>query len=55
MYQIRMKNCAFFARHGVFDEARQSVASSRLGTPIDLIFDGAGILIGLALAKRKQA
>jgi dihydroneopterin aldolase len=20
MYQIRMKNCAFFARHGVFDE-----------------------------------
>lgn len=44
---------AFALSHGVFDETRQSFAASRLGTPIDLLFDGFGIVVALALAKRK--
>jgi len=44
---------AFALSHGVFDEARQSFASTRLGTPIDLLFDGFGVVVALALAKRK--
>lgn len=43
----------FALSHGVFDEARQSFAASRLGTPIDLLFDGFGVVVALALAKRK--
>lgn len=43
----------FALSHGVFDEARQSLTTSRLGTPVDLLFDTAGVLIALAWAKRR--
>lgn len=43
----------FALSHGVFDETRQSFSASRFGTPVDLIFDAAGVLIALAWAKRR--
>jgi hypothetical protein len=44
----------FALTHGVFDEIRQSTINTRYGTPIDLLFDGAGVTIALAIAKRKR-
>lgn len=45
---------AFALTHGAFDEIRQSTINTRYGTPVDLLFDGAGITVGLAIAKRKR-
>lgn len=44
----------FALSHGVFDEARQSFATTRFGTPVDILFDAAGVLIALAWAKRRR-
>lgn len=44
----------FALSHGAFDEIRQSLTTSRYGTPVDLLFDSAGVLIALAWAKRRK-
>ncbi len=43
----------FALSHGAFDEIRQSLTTSRYGTPVDLLFDSAGVLIALAWARRR--
>lgn len=36
----------------VLDEARQSLFATRSGTPADLVYDGAGILVAVLLLRR---
>jgi dihydroneopterin aldolase len=42
IYQIRMKNCAFFARHGVFDE--EEMLGQRFYVDATLTVDPGGAL-----------
>lgn len=40
----------FSLAHGGFDEYRQHFSSARMGTPVDLLFDAAGVLLFLRWA-----
>ena len=43
-------SAAFSLSHGAFDEYRQYYSALRMGTPVDLLFDAAGIYLALRWA-----